>query len=98
MAKCISWLRAGGSVADSLNGPWSAASTSLPPDFAQIPDTDPAAFVKASVPGTREAQDAVLLASIPSTTTVQVAPSQRPWFTPVRRNSSPSRAPPSNTP
>lgn len=59
---------------DSLNGPWSAASTSLPPDFAQIPDSDPAAFVRASVPGTREAQDAVLLASIPSTTTVQVAP------------------------
>lgn len=63
------WFRGG-----SLNGPWSAASTSLPPDFAQIPDSDPSAFVKASVPGTREAQDAVLLASIPSTTTVQVAP------------------------
>jgi hypothetical protein len=63
------WFRGG-----SLNGPWSAASKDLPPDFAQIPDSDPAAFVKASVPGTREAQDAVLLASIPSTTTVQVAP------------------------
>jgi hypothetical protein len=59
---------------DSLNGPWSAASKDLPPDFAQIPNDDPAAFVKASVPGTREAQDAVLLASIPSTTTVQLAP------------------------
>lgn len=63
------WFRGG-----SLNGPWSAASKNLPPDFAQIPDNDPAAFVKASVPGTREAQDAVLLASIPSTTTVKVAP------------------------
>jgi hypothetical protein len=63
------WFRGGG-----LNGPWSAASTDLPPDFAQIPDSDPAAFVKASVPGTREAQDAVLLASIPATTTVNVAP------------------------
>ncbi|MCX6924387.1 MAG: hypothetical protein NT154_14410 [Verrucomicrobia bacterium] len=59
------WFRAG-----SLSGPWSAASTDLPPDFAQIPDADPAAFVKASVPGTHEAKDAVLLASIPSTTTV----------------------------
>jgi hypothetical protein len=59
---------------DSLNGPWSAASTSLPPDFARIHDSDPAAYVKASVPGTREAQDAVLLASIPTTTTVQIAP------------------------
>jgi hypothetical protein len=63
------WFRGGG-----LNGPWSAASRDLPPDFAQIPDTDPAAYVRASVPGTREARDAVLLASIPSTTTVQVAP------------------------
>jgi len=63
------WFRGG-----SLNGPWSAASQDLPADFAQIPDTDPAAYVKASVPGTRDAQDAVLLASIPNTTTVQVAP------------------------
>lgn len=63
------WFRAG-----SIDGPWSAASRDLPLDFAQIPDDDPAAFVKASVPGTREAQDAVLLASIPSTTTVQMAP------------------------
>jgi hypothetical protein len=46
----------------------------LPPDFAQIPDSDPMAFVKASVPGTREAQDAVLLASIPNFTEVQLAP------------------------
>ena len=62
------WFRSG-----SLNGPWAAASQDLPPDFAQIPDSDPAAFVKASVSGTRDAQDAVLLASIPSTTTVDVA-------------------------
>jgi len=59
---------------ESFNGPWSAASQNLPVDFAQIPDSDPAAYVKASVPGTREAQDAVLLASIPSTTSVQIAP------------------------
>lgn len=56
----------------SLNGQWAAASADLPPDFAQIPDSDPAAFVKASVPGTREAKDAVLLASIPTTTTVNL--------------------------
>jgi hypothetical protein len=61
------WFR-GGSIA----GPWTAASKDLPPDFAQIPDSDPMAFVKASVPGTREAQDAVLLASIPSTTSVTI--------------------------
>ena len=61
------WFRAG-----NLSGPWSAASQNLPPDFARIPDSDPAAFVKASVPGTRDAQDAVLLASIPTTTTVTI--------------------------
>jgi len=61
------WFRGG-----SLSGPWSAASKDLPPDFAQIPADDAAAFVKASVPGTREAKDAVLLASIPTTTTVNV--------------------------
>jgi len=61
------WFRGG-----SLKGPWSAASADLPPDFAQIPDDDPAAWVKASVPGTREAKDAVLLASIPTSTTVNL--------------------------
>lgn len=61
------WFRGG-----SLNGPWTAASQDLPPDFGRIPQDDPAAFVMASVPGTRDAQDAVLLASIPSTTTVTV--------------------------
>jgi hypothetical protein len=80
------WFRGG-----SLNGPWTAASQDLPPDFAGIPDNDPAAFVKASVPGTRDAQDAVLLASIPSSTTVQVAPvtdtvtySGAPQFVPIQ--------------
>lgn len=61
------WFRAA-----TLDGPWSAASTSLPDDFVRIPDEDPSAFVKASVPGTRESKDAVLLASVPTTTTVSV--------------------------
>ncbi len=61
------WFRGG-----SLNGPWSAASGDLPADFARIPDNDSMAWVKASVPGTREAKDAVLLASIPTTTTINV--------------------------
>lgn len=55
------WFRAAG-----LKGPWSAASKDLPDDFIRIPGHDPAAFVKASVPGTTEAKDAVLLASIPT--------------------------------
>jgi hypothetical protein len=65
------WFRA-----DSPEGPWSAASKDLPADFSRIPDDNPAAFVKASVPGTTEANDAVLLASIPTTTVVDVAKTQ----------------------
>ena len=61
------WFRA-----PVLEGPWTAASQDLPAEFARIPDNDPAAFVKASVPGTREARDAVLLASIPEMTTVNL--------------------------
>lgn len=60
------WFRAG-----SLEGPWSSASKDLPADFARIPDDDPSAFVKSSVPGTTDAKDAVLLASIPSTSVVK---------------------------
>ncbi len=63
------WFRA-----KSLEGPWSAASADLPPDFAKIPDDNASAFVKASVPGTRDAKDAVMLASVPTTTTVTLAP------------------------
>ena len=58
----------------TLDGPWSAASADLPADFVKIPDDHPMAFVKTSVPDTREAKDAVMLASIPKTTTVTVAP------------------------
>lgn len=59
------WFRAA-----SLEGPWSGASTDLPADFARIPDDNPAAFVKSSIPGTTEAKDAVMLASIPTKTVI----------------------------
>ena len=61
------WFRA-----PKLEGPWEAASTDLPGDFARIPEDHPLAFVKATVPGTEEAQDAVLLASVPQSTFVDV--------------------------
>ncbi len=54
------WFRAA-----ELAGPWAAATTSLPADFAKIPKGHPKASVLASVPGTQEAEDAILLASIP---------------------------------
>lgn len=59
------WFRASG-----LNGPWTPASNDLPADFARIPDDSPAALVKAAVPGTQEARDAILLASVPTTKSV----------------------------
>src|SRR5262249_40935030 len=58
--------------APNLDGPWVAATTDLPADFAQIPDNDPSSDVKSSVPGTEDAQDATLLASVPTTTTVNL--------------------------
>ncbi len=57
--------------AKALEGPWAAASSDLPPDFAMIPDDSEKAFVKASVPGTEDAEDAVLLASVPQKTVVK---------------------------
>jgi hypothetical protein len=62
------WFRA-----DSLQGPWRFATMDLPADFAQIPANNPASVVLASVPGTDEAKDAVLLAQIPTTMTVHPA-------------------------
>ncbi|MEI6784511.1 MAG: hypothetical protein WCQ21_26765, partial [Verrucomicrobiota bacterium] len=80
------WFRA-----SQLSGPWAAASTDLPADFANIPSDDPSAFVKASVPGTRDAKDAVLLASVPLTTVVNmtkppvdVTYSGTPQFQPIQ--------------
>jgi len=52
--------------APSLTGPWTFASLSLPPDFAKIPLSSPASAILASVPGTSQAKDAVLIAQIPT--------------------------------
>jgi hypothetical protein len=62
------WFRAG-----NLSGPWAAASNNLPKEFAAIPADSAVANVKSSVPGTEDAKDAVLLASVPRTTTVKTA-------------------------
>jgi hypothetical protein len=51
--------------AKSLDGPWSSASDKLPEDFQKIPTDHAKAHVLSSVPGTPEAEAAVLLASIP---------------------------------
>jgi hypothetical protein len=62
------WFRAG-----ALTGPWTYAGGDLPADFAKIPRTSPKARVLASVPGTQEAADAVMLAQIPTTAVIDRA-------------------------
>jgi hypothetical protein len=52
--------------AQNLAGPWTFASLNLPADFANIPLTSPASAILASVPGTSQAKDAVLIAQIPT--------------------------------
>ncbi|HEV7398257.1 MAG TPA: hypothetical protein VGN86_17225 [Pyrinomonadaceae bacterium] len=62
------WFRS-----STLQGPWTYATEELPADFAQIPLSSSAARVLVSVPGTEQAKDAVLLAQIPTTVTVNPA-------------------------
>src|SRR5437867_3157874 len=62
--------------ANDLQGPWTYATPDLPPDFAKIPASSPASAILASVPGTDEAKDAVLLAQVPTTMTVKPAEAQ----------------------
>jgi hypothetical protein len=59
--------------ADALTGAWSYAGNDLPVDFSKIAEGSPKARVLASVPGTIEASDAVLLAQIPTTAIVNRA-------------------------
>ena len=55
-------------------GPWAfVAFESLPKDFAAIPDESPMENVKASVPGTQQAGEAVVSNSIPQTAAVKIA-------------------------
>jgi hypothetical protein len=57
--------------ARSLNGPWSfAPGEQLPKDFALIPDDHALAPVRAAVPGTPQAREAVIANSVPQTATV----------------------------
>ncbi len=57
----------------SFNGPWTYAGNNLPADFAKIPEDSPKGHVLASVPGTIQASDAVMLAQIPTTVVVNRA-------------------------
>jgi hypothetical protein len=62
------WYRA----SDPKAGPWEfVPGKSLPPDFANIPDESPEENVKASVPGTPQAQEALIANDIPQTAKVE---------------------------
>ena len=56
--------------APSLDGPWTFASLTLPEDFKRIPLEHDRSRVLASVPGTVQAAEAVLLAQVPQTARV----------------------------
>ncbi len=60
-------------AAPGPEGPWTFATTSLPPDFARIPANGPRGFVLVSVPGTPQAEQAVREAQIPQQGTLDRA-------------------------
>lgn len=73
-------------------GPWTFATNNLPADFQKIPPTSPIGGVLASVPGTPQAEDAVLMAQIPTTEVfnpaeaakeVKVSYNGQPQFSPI---------------
>lgn len=56
--------------APDFTGPWTFATPKMPEDFQKIPLEHPRSRVLASVPGTQEAAEAVLLAQVPQTARV----------------------------
>jgi hypothetical protein len=61
------WFRA-----PDMGGPWvHVAGKDLPADFKAIPDSSPKENVKASVPGTAQAEEALIANDIPQTATVR---------------------------
>ena len=58
-------------AAPHFSGPWTFATPTLPEDFKNIPLEHPRSRVLASVPGTRQAIEAVVLAQIPQTARVK---------------------------
>lgn len=57
-------------VAPDFKGPWTFATPSLPADFLKIPLEHARSRVLASVPGSQQAAEAVLLAQVPQTARV----------------------------
>jgi hypothetical protein len=64
--------------APDFTGPWTFATPSLPADFRKIPLEHDRSRVLASVPGTPQAAEAVLLAQIPQTARVKKKETKAP--------------------
>jgi hypothetical protein len=64
--------------ASDFTGPWTFATPSLPADFKKIPLEHDRSRVLASVPGTDQAAEAVLLAQIPQTARVNKKEAKAP--------------------
>jgi hypothetical protein len=79
--------------APAFTGPWTFATPTLPPDFKLIPVEHPRSRVLAAVPGTTQAIEAVVLAQVPQTATVnrkeikapEVAYQGQPQFEPIEK-------------
>jgi hypothetical protein len=61
-----------------LAGPWTFATPNLPADFKKISLEHPRSRVLASVPGTQQAAEAIVLASIPQTARIKKSELQAP--------------------
>jgi hypothetical protein len=81
--------------APAFTGPWTFATPSLPDDFKKIPLEHPRSRVLASVPGTSQAAEAILLAQVPQTARINrktikapdVAYQGDPKFEPIEKTS-----------
>jgi hypothetical protein len=79
--------------APDFKGPWTFATPNMPEDFQKIPLAHPRSRVLASVPGTQQAAEAVLLAQVPQTATIEkkavkppdVAYQGEPQFQPIEK-------------
>ena len=92
-AASITSCRAAGSRHRASTARGRSRPTSLPPDFARIPPNGPRGFVLVSVPGTPQAQEALLEAQIPQQATLNRATAKldvvyagAPQFVPDRRH------------
>ena len=82
-------------MAPGFEGPWTFATPRLPADFQKIPLEHPRSRVLASVPGTQQAAEGVLLAQVPQTARVnkkelkapEVAYQGEPKFQPIEKTS-----------